>query len=66
MSEYLLRVLGVTIMQLSVTPDPCSCDDEPEDIESEELDYARLTTSDHSFGFAPDPLFRDDYWEDEE
>lgn len=63
MPEYVLRVLGLTVLQLSVTPDPES----DEDFEVEELDYARLTTSDHSFGFSPDPVFRDDlYWEDEE
>ena len=59
MARWILEVLGFRVLSLVVEPDP-----EPEDPEEEETEV-RLTTSDHSFGFAPDPMFKDYWWEEE-
>jgi hypothetical protein len=61
MARWVLEILGFRVLSLVVEPDP-----EVEETEEEEEEgTARLSTSDHSFGFAADPVFRD-YWEDEE
>lgn len=52
--ELIFRLLG---MQFTVYIGPEEA--------AEPDDSVRLGTSDHSFGFAPDPVFPDLIWEDE-
>ena len=60
MARWILEVLGFRVLSLVVEPEP-----EAENAEYEEETEVRLTTSDHSFGFAPDPMFKDYWWEEE-
>jgi hypothetical protein len=53
------RILGVAVFSIDVEP--------PDLEEAEEYDGdTRLTTSDHSFSFAPDPVFPLYEWDDED
>ncbi len=61
MARWVLEILGFRVLSLVVEPDPGV-----EEEEEEEEGTARLSTSDHSFGFAADPVFRDSFWEEEE
>ena len=55
MSRLVVTVLGVEVLVIEGIAD--------EDFEVEPAESARLTTSDHSFGFAEE---QGGYWEDEE
>ena len=55
MSRLVVTLFGVEVLVIEGIAD--------EDFEVEPADNARLTTSDHSFGFAEEPS---GYWEDEE
>jgi hypothetical protein len=61
MPEFVLRLFGIEVARLDITPDP-----EVEEEEEEEPHDYKVTTSDVSFGFAPDPLFFQFEWEDDE
>ena len=55
MSRLVVTLFGVEVLVIEGIAD--------EEFEVEPADNARLTTSDHSFGFAEEP---GGYWEDEE
>jgi hypothetical protein len=59
--RFVLRVFGIPV--LSAELEPPELDDEEDE---EDIDGLRLTTTDHSFGFAPDPVFTPLYDDDEE
>ena len=60
MPNFIVKLLGLTLLEITVEPDEAE-----EEIEEEETEYnSRLTTSDHSFGFIT--KLREDYYEDEE
>ena len=61
MPEFVLRLFGIEVARLDITPDP-----EVEEEEEEEPHDYKVTTSDLSFGFSPDPLFVDFEWEEDE
>ena len=63
MARWVLEILGFKVLSVVIEPDP---EDEETEEEEEDEGTIRLGTSDHSFGFAADPVFRDPYWEDEE
>ena len=60
MPNFIVKLLGLTLLEITVEPDEVE-----EEIEEEETECnSRLTTSDHSFGFIT--KLREDYYEDEE
>ncbi len=60
MPNFIVKLLGLTLLEITVEPDEVE-----EEIEEEETEYnSRLTTSDHSFVFIT--KLCEDYYEDEE
>ena len=62
--KFILRLLGFSVLSLEIEPPEYELVTEEEEAALELSGH--LTTSDHSFGFAPDPLFQPLYWEDDE
>ena len=65
-----LRLFGVEIGAVTIEPDETllalSMGGSDESDESDDEGSVRLSTSDHSFGFAADPAFPEFEWEEEE
>lgn len=62
MPEFIVRLFNIPLLSVAIQPDEVELIEEEEDDDGS----ARLHASDLSFGFSPDPLFREFYWEEEE
>jgi hypothetical protein len=57
-----VKVFGLTVLAVELELPPALEIEDEEEIDGD----SRLTTSDHSFGFAPDPVFPLFDWGDDE